>query len=134
MFNTPNNPNKDWPNGHINAFISYNSQLCKYVFSFNHILIRPQSRGTVRLASTNPFDNPLVDFNYYGNQTDFETMRDILKEVRRIYGSQEIAEQFEFEIQSTSNAHFVIIILIAMSIGDVSFCTELDIFIIRWHV
>lgn len=49
-------------------------------------MLRPESRGTVKLSSTNPFEPPLVDANYYSTKHDIDLM---------LYGmklSQKIAE------------------------------------------
>jgi hypothetical protein len=37
-------------------------------------LVRPRARGTVRLASTDPRVDPIVDPNYLGNPIDLETI------------------------------------------------------------
>ena len=37
---------------------------------FNYLLNRPLSSGTIRLASANPFDSPLIDLNYFSNPQD----------------------------------------------------------------
>ncbi len=41
--------------------------------------MRPESRGTVRLASTNPNDAPLIDPNYLATDNDWFVMREGLK-------------------------------------------------------
>ena len=38
------------------------------------MVFRPVSSGTVRLASTNPNDSPLIDPNYFGNPQDLVAM------------------------------------------------------------
>ncbi len=92
VFSTANNPNKDWPNGHIQSATTINPQLCQYVFNIQPILIRPKSRGTIRLSSTNPSDMPLVDPNYYSEEEDMQTMLEIVKEAIRIFESPEFLE------------------------------------------
>jgi choline dehydrogenase len=67
-------------------------------FTIHACQLRPESRGTVRLASTNPFDNPLIDPNYLATDVDRRTMRDSVRIVRdicsqdalKLYRGQEI--------------------------------------------
>ncbi|KDR79239.1 hypothetical protein GALMADRAFT_223476 [Galerina marginata CBS 339.88] len=47
------------------------------------VLISPSSRGTVKLASNNPFDKPLIDPNYLTTQFDIFTMREAVKAIKR---------------------------------------------------
>ena len=37
-------------------------------------LVRPKSRGFIRLRSTNPLDDPIIDPQYYSNPQDVKTM------------------------------------------------------------
>jgi choline dehydrogenase len=53
-------------------------------FTIHACQLRPESRGTVKLASTNPFDNPLIDPNYLAEEVDRRTMRDSVRIVRDI--------------------------------------------------
>jgi choline dehydrogenase len=46
--------------------------------------LRPESRGTVRLASNDPFAYPLIDPNYLATENDRRTMRDGVRMVRDI--------------------------------------------------
>lgn len=39
-------------------------------FYIYYAMYRPRSRGTVRLRSTNPFDAPLIDPNFFGELHD----------------------------------------------------------------
>lgn len=43
-------------------------------YSIFPILVRPKSRGTLRLASTNPHDYPLIDPRYFSAKGDLETL------------------------------------------------------------
>ncbi|KAF7494202.1 L-sorbose 1-dehydrogenase [Sarcoptes scabiei] len=58
----------------------------KQQFTILPIVLKPKSRGSVRLKSNNPFDMALVDPNYFGDPNDLEqivsTMREALKIVR----------------------------------------------------
>ena len=38
------------------------------------ILLHSRSRGNVRLASTDPFDQPLIDPNYLADQRDIDVL------------------------------------------------------------
>ena len=55
--------------------------------TLNACLLRPKSRGTVRLGSTNPLDKPVIDNNYLGEPDDLRLeiaglrfVRDVLKQ------------------------------------------------------
>ncbi|GBM41278.1 hypothetical protein AVEN_85834-1, partial [Araneus ventricosus] len=37
-------------------------------------LLHPKSRGTVRLQSTNPYDPPLIDPNYFDDSSDVDAI------------------------------------------------------------
>jgi choline dehydrogenase len=53
-------------------------------FTIHACQLRPESRGTVKLASRNPFDAPRIDPNYLASDTDKRTMRDAVRMVRDI--------------------------------------------------
>ncbi|MGH6895721.1 MAG: GMC family oxidoreductase [Geminicoccaceae bacterium] len=46
------------------------TQLCEHGCTLNSAFLRPQSRGTVRLAGTDPFAHPLIDPNYLAEEYD----------------------------------------------------------------
>jgi choline dehydrogenase len=48
--------------------------------------LRPESRGTVKLASGDPFDDPLIDPNYLATETDRSAMREAVKMCRDLLG------------------------------------------------
>lgn len=48
--------------------------------------LRPESRGTVLLASPDPFDSPAIDPRYLEAELDRRTMRDAVRVVRTILG------------------------------------------------
>ncbi|HWS32843.1 MAG TPA: GMC oxidoreductase [Actinoplanes sp.] len=50
-------------------------------------VVRPQSRGTIRLASTDPLVAPLIDPNYLGDQSDVRRMVEAVKMSRDIFAS-----------------------------------------------
>jgi len=49
-----------------------NKNLIQQTIYFHHVLMRPESHGTIRLASRNPEDNPLIDFKIYQKGQDLE--------------------------------------------------------------
>lgn len=57
-------------------------------FTVHVCQLRPESRGTVTLASRNPFDAPLIDPRYLAEEVDRRTMRDSVRIVRDICGQE----------------------------------------------
>jgi choline dehydrogenase len=49
------------------------------VFTFLTTLLRPKSRGTVRLASTNAHDRPKVDLNFMSDPADWPMIRKAIR-------------------------------------------------------
>lgn len=47
------------------------------------VLLRPKSRGRFTLRSSDPWDSPIVDINYYDHEDDLNTMVQAIKLVRR---------------------------------------------------
>lgn len=54
-------------------------------------IVRPISRGWIRLASKNPLDKPLVNPNYFGARTDLERMVQAVKLSRQIFATRAFA-------------------------------------------
>ena len=48
----------------------------KDAFTIFSMVLRPFSRGTVRLASTDPFEQAELNFNYFDDQRDADVMVD----------------------------------------------------------
>jgi choline dehydrogenase-like flavoprotein len=46
------------------------TKLCEHGCTLNSAFLRPRSRGTVRLASADPFAHPLIDPNYFAEEYD----------------------------------------------------------------
>ncbi|UXI20838.1 protoheme IX farnesyltransferase-like [Sarcoptes scabiei] len=44
------------------------------LLAFDIQMVRPRARGSLRLKSSNPYDQPLIDPNYLGDPKDFEAM------------------------------------------------------------
>jgi choline dehydrogenase len=61
-------------------------------------LVRPLSRGWVRLASADPLAKPLVHTNYLGCDSDLERMTDAVRLARRIYGTQALGAWVQQEV------------------------------------
>jgi choline dehydrogenase len=53
-------------------------------FTIHACQLRPESRGTIRLDSADPFDDPVIDPNYLATDMDRRTMRDSVRMVRDI--------------------------------------------------
>jgi choline dehydrogenase-like flavoprotein len=53
-------------------------------FTCHVCLLRPKSRGTVSLGSTDPLAAPLIDPNFFGDEADLETMVAGFKTTRRL--------------------------------------------------
>lgn len=55
-------------------------------------VVRPTSRGWVRLASNNPLDKPLVNPNYLGTEDDIRRLVDAVKRSREIFATRAFSE------------------------------------------
>ena len=70
---------KDWPDTQLHLVIArvieHGRQLkWGYAISVHSCYLRPESRGTVKLASTDPSAPPLIDPNYLSDQKDVDYM------------------------------------------------------------
>ncbi|KAF8782866.1 Oxygen-dependent choline dehydrogenase like protein [Argiope bruennichi] len=54
----------------------YKPYLGRNSFTFFPVLLRPKSRGTVRLKSDNPHEYPLIDFNLFEHKEDLDKVVD----------------------------------------------------------
>lgn len=50
-------------------------------------VVRPNSRGSIRIGSDDPFTQPLIDPNYFGDRSDLERMVTGVKLAREIFAS-----------------------------------------------
>lgn len=66
--------------------------------TLNACLLRPKSRGSVRLRSANPFDKPLVDNNYLADPEDMRLEIAGLRKAREILQQQPLAGRISFEM------------------------------------
>ncbi|MGM8884447.1 GMC family oxidoreductase [Psychrobacter sp. 1U2] len=79
FYNSTDKTPKDWPDTQLHFVISrvinHGRELkWGYGVSVHSCYLRPESRGTVRLASTDPSAPPLIDPNYLSNDKDVEFM------------------------------------------------------------
>jgi choline dehydrogenase len=61
-------------------------------------VVRPMSRGWIRLASKNPLDKPLVNPNYLGVESDLERLVQAVKIARQIYATRAFSSWVKQEL------------------------------------
>jgi choline dehydrogenase len=61
-------------------------------------VVRPTSRGTVRLASPDPFAKPLIDPNYFGDRSDVTRMVKAFKLSREIFATSAFKAHLKGEL------------------------------------
>jgi choline dehydrogenase len=61
-------------------------------------VVRPNSRGSIRLASADPSDRPLIDPNYLGDRSDLERMIQAFKLSREIFGASAFKAHLKGEL------------------------------------
>ncbi len=66
--------------------------------TLNSCLLRPKSRGTVRLRSSNPLDKPVVDNNYLAEPEDLRLEVAGLRYARRILAANPISKRISHEL------------------------------------
>lgn len=66
--------------------------------TLNACLLRPKSRGTVRLKSASPFDKPVVDNNYFAEPDDLRMEIAGLRFARKILASRPLASRITHEM------------------------------------
>jgi len=69
-----------------------------HVFSMANVVLHPGSRGTVSLRSSDPRDPPRIRFNLLQAQADRETLRYMLRFVRRFFATAPAAQLVEKEL------------------------------------
>ena len=79
FYSATDKTSKDWPDTQLHFVISrvinHGRELkWGYGVSVHSCYLRPESRGTVRLASTDPSAAPLIDPNYLSDEKDIEFM------------------------------------------------------------
>lgn len=66
----------------------------KDAWSIMPLLLRPRSRGWVRLRSKNPFDYPIMDPNYFSDRFDIDTLVQGAKIALRVAEETKVFKQF----------------------------------------
>ena len=61
------------------------TQMKKNGYSLHICTLRPESRGTIRLRSSNPAEHPLIDANYLAERRDLDTLIEGVKIGREIF-------------------------------------------------
>ena len=73
-------------------------------FACRAVLLRPESRGEVRLASADPADAPRIRQNFLSTETDRRTLRDGVRMVRAIAAQPSMRDFIAQEIAPGSDA------------------------------
>ena len=68
-------------------------------FTMSVCQLRPESRGTVRLASSDPDEHPIIDPNYLATKTDCDTIVEGVKIARRIAEREPLRSKIASEFQ-----------------------------------
>jgi choline dehydrogenase len=61
-------------------------------------VVQPKSRGTIRLASTDPADLPLVNPNYLGDPADLDRLADGVELARKIFATKPMSDFVKQEL------------------------------------
>jgi choline dehydrogenase len=61
-------------------------------------VVQPKSRGTIRLASADPGDLPLVNPNYLGDPADLERLADGVELARQIFATKPMSDFVKQEL------------------------------------
>jgi choline dehydrogenase len=66
--------------------------------TFSVCQLRPESRGYVRIESTDPLQAPVIQANYLSTDTDRRTMVSAVKFARRVAGTQPLSQYMKREL------------------------------------
>ncbi|CAH0719495.1 unnamed protein product, partial [Brenthis ino] len=69
----------------LNSYLEPNSRKALYLFAFH--LLHPFSRGTLYLKSSNPYDKPIINYNYFEDERDLQATADGIKMLTKIVDS-----------------------------------------------
>jgi choline dehydrogenase len=75
-----------------------------HMLASRSVLLHPESRGHMRLASADPLAPPRIFFNLFGARADLVTLREALKGVRDIYRAAPLAQLAGSEVMPGENA------------------------------
>lgn len=70
-------------------------------FSIATVILQPKSRGRVTLKNSNPLHWPIIDPNYFSNETDLLTMVEGIKTVRTNFNKKYVSVTFVFQYFSS---------------------------------
>lgn len=70
----------------------------EHVLSVMVMQLHPESRGSVRLASSDPFAKPVVDLNLLSTPADFADIRGGIEATRRIFAQSPLADLVRTEL------------------------------------
>ncbi|KAF5329017.1 hypothetical protein D9611_013861 [Ephemerocybe angulata] len=56
------------------------------------IPLQPESRGSITLRSSDPFDHPNIDFGFFNSKLDLITIREGVRQIHRLYSAPAFAE------------------------------------------
>ncbi|MDO6720040.1 GMC family oxidoreductase N-terminal domain-containing protein [Psychrosphaera sp. 1_MG-2023] len=76
----------------------------KHGYSCHTCVLRPASKGSVKLRSNDPFDAPLIDPNFLGEKADLEILRKGVREASKILESDIMLKH---KIRSVHNEHLM---------------------------
>lgn len=66
--------------------------------TFALVVLQPRSRGSVKLASNNPLDMPLIDPNFIGDEYDLKVGIQAVKSMREVMKQESLAQVIEEEV------------------------------------
>ena len=76
-------------------------------FQFHASPNRPKSRGFVKLRSKNPYEDPVIQFNYLQNEEDLIQMRESIKIAKKIFNQPSLKAYLGEEIRPGKNCSSV---------------------------
>ena len=101
-------PDLDIPDIHITFVPGLNLETTrsgqgKHGYLINFYQLRPESRGSISLASNSIYDAPLIDPNYLSTDADKQCMRDGTRLARRIGENPKLAKHKDFDISPVAS-------------------------------
>ncbi len=76
----------------------HTDQKASYGLTLNSCVAKPRSRGSVKLASDNPSDQPLVDPNYFGDPEDLRLSLGGIRMAREILRQEPLRSMISHEV------------------------------------
>ena len=62
------------------------------------VILHPKSRGTIRLRSDNPLDNPLIDPKYFSHPEDSKDLVHAIQMILKMLRSSDDLNQLDFSL------------------------------------